>query len=157
MQKITPFLWFDGTAEAAIALYLSTFKNARIVSESRFGEGGPAPKGTLISATFVLDGQEFMALNGGPHYQFSPAVSFFVNCETQAEIDHYWDKLVDGGEPLQCGWLRDRFGVTWQIVPQGLGAMLGDSNPKKAVAAMQAMRGMVKLDIAELKRAYEQA
>jgi predicted 3-demethylubiquinone-9 3-methyltransferase (glyoxalase superfamily) len=156
MRKITPFLWFDGRAEEAMNFYLSIFKNSKAVSISRCGEGGPGPRGSVMSATFELEGQTFIALNGGPHYQFTPAISFFVNCQTQEEVDHYWDKLLeDGGKPLQCGWLTDKFGLTWQIVPTALGDMLASKDGEKSKRVMQAMMQMVKLDIATLKRAYE--
>lgn len=156
MQKITPFLWFDGNAEEAMNLYTSIFPRSKVKDVSRYGEGGPGPKGSLMSATFELEGQEFMALNGGPHYKFSPAVSFFVKCETQREIDEYWEKLSAGGETLQCGWLKDRFGLTWQIIPTILGDLLQDKDPKKAQGAMKAMLQMIKLDIAALQKAHDE-
>jgi predicted 3-demethylubiquinone-9 3-methyltransferase (glyoxalase superfamily) len=156
MQKITPFLWFDNQAEEAVEFYTSTFKNSRIGAITRYGEGGPGPQGTVMTAEFDLDGQEFMALNGGPYFQFSPAISFFVSCETQEELDHYWEKLSEGGQTEQCGWLKDRFGVSWQIVPTALGEMMQDPDPEKVRRVTQAMLQMVKLDIAELRRAYEQ-
>ncbi|MGH6879113.1 MAG: VOC family protein [Rhizomicrobium sp.] len=156
MQKVRPFLWFDGNAEEAVKFYASTFGDAKILDTMYYSEAGPRPKGSVLSVTFELFGREFVALNGGPHYQFTPAVSFFVSCETQAEVDAYWEKLLDGGTPLQCGWITDRFGVTWQIVPRVLGEMLQDRNGERAARVMRAMFQMVKLDIAELKRAYEQ-
>ena len=155
MQKITTFLTFDDQAEAAANLYVSTFKDARIVSASHYGEAGPGPRGSLMSVTFELEGQRFMALNGGPSFSFAPGISLFVNCETQAEVDALWARLSDGGEPGPCGWLRDRFGVSWQIVPAALGEMLGDPDPEKANRVMQAMLRMHKLDIAALRRAYD--
>ena len=155
MQKITPFLWFDGQAEEAMNFYVSIFKNSKVLSVSRYGEAGPGPKGSVMSATFELEGQTFYALNGGPMYKFTPAISFFVSCETQREVDELWDKLLDGGRPSQCGWLQDKYGLSWQIVPSVLGKMLGDKDPKKAQRVMQAMLQMVKLDIAVLTRAYE--
>ena len=154
-QKIVPFLWFDGQAEEAVKFYVSTFKNSRVVSLHRMGEGGPVPKGTVMSATFVLEGQTFHALNGGPMFKFTPAISFFVNCETQAEVDSFWEKLSAGGAKEQCGWLRDRFGVSWQIIPSILGRLMGDKDPKKAGAVMGAMMQMTKLDIKALEAAYK--
>jgi predicted 3-demethylubiquinone-9 3-methyltransferase (glyoxalase superfamily) len=156
MQKITPFLWFDGNAEEAVTFYTSTLKNSRIVNMSRYGEGAPAPKGTVISATFILEGQEFMALNGGPMFTFSPAISFFVKCETQEEIDTLWEKLSAGGKKERCGWLKDKFGVSWQIIPPVLGEMLQDKDPQRAQRVMQAMMQMDKIDIQKLKQAYDQ-
>lgn len=156
MSKITTFLTFDHQAEAAVHLYVSAFKNSRIVSESRWGEGGPGPAGALMSCEFELDGQPFMALNGGPSFAFSEGISLFVRCETQAEVDELWATLTaDGGEPGPCGWLKDRFGVSWQIIPTALGEMLGDPDREKAGRAMQAMLQMSKIDIAGLRRAYE--
>lgn len=154
MQKITPFLWFDGRAEEAATFYTSLFNNSKIGKVTRYGEGAPAPKGTAMSVEFQLDGQEFIALNGGPMFKFSPAVSFFVKCETQPEIDHFWEKLSEGGSPQQCGWITDKFGVSWQIVPPVLGEMLGDEDPAKSKRVMEAMLRMVKLDIRKLKDAY---
>jgi len=153
MQKITPFLWFDGKAEEAMNFYVSMFKNSKIVSVTRYGEAGPGPKGTAMSATFQLDGQEFFALNGGPIFTFSPAISFFVKCETQPEIDEMWEKLSAGGEKQRCGWLKDKFGVSWQIVPTILGELLQDKDAEKSKRAMNAMLQMTKLDIEGLKRA----
>ena len=155
MQKITPFLWFDGQAEDAMNFYASVFKKSKVVRVSRYGDAGPGPKGTVMSATFELEGQRFYALNGGPHYKFTPAISFYVDCETQQEVDTLWEKLLQGGTPSQCGWLTDRFGVTWQIIPAVLGTMLGDKDPAKANRVMQAMLKMVKIDIAKLKEAYD--
>lgn len=155
MQKITPFLWFDNQAEEAMNFYVSIFKNSKILSINRYGEGAPAPKGTVMTANFILDGQEFTALNGGPMYKFSPAISFVVHCETQAEVDEYWAKLGAGGKENQCAWLDDKFGVSWQIVPNALIDLLSDSDPVKAGRVMQAMMQMTKIDIAALKRAYE--
>lgn len=150
MQRITPFLWFNDNAEAAMNHYLAIFKNSNIVNVSRYGDAGPGPKGSFMSGTFLLEGQEFIVLNGGPMFQFSPAISLFVKCETQAEIDHYWERLLDGGRPQQCGWLQDRFGVSWQVVPVVLGGMLNDPDAAKAQRVMQAMLQMVKLDIPKL-------
>jgi predicted 3-demethylubiquinone-9 3-methyltransferase (glyoxalase superfamily) len=157
MQKITPFLWFDGQAEEAMAFYTSVFKNSKVVSISRYGDAGPAPKGTVMTATFELEGQKFIALNGGPHFTFSPAISFFVSCETQAEVDELWDKLVEGGEPQRCGWLKDKYGLSWQIIPAALGVMLQDKDPKRSSRVMQAMLQMVKIDIGGLQQAYDRA
>ena len=156
MQKITTFLWFDQQAEEAMNLYVSLFKNSKVLSVSRYPEGGPMPAGTLMTATFQLDGQEFMALNGGPEFKFTEAVSLFVTCETQAEVDHFWDHLSEGGEKSRCGWLKDRFGLSWQIVPTALGELMGDPNPRKAQNVMEAMLQMGKLDIAALQAAHDQ-
>jgi predicted 3-demethylubiquinone-9 3-methyltransferase (glyoxalase superfamily) len=157
MQKITPFLWFDGTAEQAMTFYVSIFTNSRVVSVTRWGEGGPGPKGTVMSATFELEGQRFFALNGGPEFRFTPAISFVVSCETQQEVDDLWEKLSAGGETQRCGWLRDRFGLSWQIIPSILGPMLQDADPGRARRVMNAMLGMDRLDIARLTQAYHQA
>jgi predicted 3-demethylubiquinone-9 3-methyltransferase (glyoxalase superfamily) len=155
MQKIKPFLWFDSNAEEAMNFYTATFKNSKIGQVRRYGEAGPGPKGSVMTATFQIEGQEFMALNGGPHYKFTPAISFFVSCETQKEVDELWEKLSAGGEAMQCGWLKDKFGVAWQIIPKALGELLGDKDPKKSQRVMKAMMGMVKIDVEGLKRAYE--
>jgi predicted 3-demethylubiquinone-9 3-methyltransferase (glyoxalase superfamily) len=152
--RITPCLWFDGQAEEAARFYTSVFGNSSIGSVMRYGKEGPGPEGTAMSVNFELDGQPFMALNGGPAFTFTPAVSFFVACDTQAEVDHFWEKLAEGGQIQQCGWLQDRYGVSWQIVPTALGAMLGDRDPERAGRVMRAMLGMRKLDVAELERAY---
>jgi predicted 3-demethylubiquinone-9 3-methyltransferase (glyoxalase superfamily) len=156
MQKITPFLWFDGKVEEAMNFYVSIFKNSRIVSVNRYGEAGPGPKGTVMSATFQLDGQEFIALNGGPLFTFSPAISFFVNCTTQQEVDELWEKLSQGGEKQRCGWLKDKFGLSWQIIPSALGEMLQDKDAKKSTKVMKAMLQMDKIDIKGLKQAHGQ-
>jgi predicted 3-demethylubiquinone-9 3-methyltransferase (glyoxalase superfamily) len=155
MQKIAPCLWFDGKAEEAMTFYTSIFKNSKVGTVMRYGDAGPGQKGTVMAATFELEGQEFMALNGGPMYKFSPAISFFVKCQTQDEVDDLWAKLLEGGAPQQCGWLTDRFGVSWQIVPTILGELLQDEDAEKARRVMQAMLKMVKLDIELLKQAYE--
>ena len=155
MHKITPFLWFDDNAEEAINFYTSIFKNSRIVSTSRYPANGPGPAGKLMTATFQLEGQEFMALNGGPTYKFTEAISLFVDCKTQAEVDELWEKLSAGGEKSQCGWLKDKFGVSWQIIPRALGELLGDPDPAKAQRVMQAMLQMTKLDIKGLQQAAE--
>jgi predicted 3-demethylubiquinone-9 3-methyltransferase (glyoxalase superfamily) len=155
MQKITPFLWFDGNAEEAMNFYVSIFKNSKVGRVSRYGDAGPGPKGSVMSATFQLEGQEFYALNGGPMYKFSPAISFFVDCKTQEEVDTLFDKLSAGGEKEPCGWLRDKYGISWQIIPSALGKMLGDKDPKKANNVMQAMLQMKKIDIKKLEQAYD--
>jgi predicted 3-demethylubiquinone-9 3-methyltransferase (glyoxalase superfamily) len=155
MQKITPFLWFDNNCEEAMNFYVSVFKNSKIVSVTRYGEGGPGPKGTVMTGTFELDGQKFMALNGGPHFKFTEAISLFVNCETQLEVDELWEKLSEGGAKSQCGWLKDKYGLSWQIVPTVLGELLSDPDPVKSKRVMEALLQMSKLDIATLKRASE--
>jgi len=155
MQKITPFLWFDHQAEEAMNFYISIFKNSKVVSIARYGDAGPGPKGSVMTAAFQLDGQDFVALNGGPQFTFSPAISFVVNCKTQEEVDEFWEKLSDGGKENQCGWLDDKFGVSWQIVPTVLGQLLSDADPVKSGRVMQAMLQMTKIDIAGLKRAFE--
>jgi predicted 3-demethylubiquinone-9 3-methyltransferase (glyoxalase superfamily) len=155
MQKITPFLWFDGKAEEAMHFYTSIFPDSKTTALTRYGEAGPGPKGSVMTTAFELCGQEFIALNGGPHYQFTPAISFVVSCRTQEEIDHYWSKLVAGGKALQCGWLTDKYGVSWQIVPAAMGEMLQDKDAAKSRRVMAAMMPMVKLDLAELQRAYD--
>jgi len=157
MQKITTCLWFDSQAEEAASFYVSLFKDSGILNVSRFGEGGPGPAGSVMNVIFQLAGQEFMALNGGPDFNFTEAISLFVNCETQEEVDELWAKLSEGGEEGQCGWLKDRYGLSWQIVPTVLGEMLGDPDPEKAQNVMQAMLRMRKLDMATLRRAYEQS
>jgi len=156
MQKIVPFLWFDGNAEEAMNFYVSVFKNSKVLSVTRYGEAGPGPKGTVMSCTFQLEGQDFYALNGGPQFKFTPAISLFVNCETQQEIDALWKTLSAGGRADQCGWLQDKYGLSWQIIPTALGRMLGDKDAKKATAAMKAMLQMKKLDIKGLQQAYDQ-
>jgi len=147
MQKITTFLTFNNQAEEAVNLYVSIFRNSKIVSISRYGEGGPGPKGSVMSASFLLEGQEFMALNGGPHFTFADGCSLFVNCETQAEVDALWENLSEGGEKGPCGWLKDKYGVSWQIIPTALGQMLQDKDPNKSLRVMQAMLQMTKIDI----------
>lgn len=157
MQKITPFLWFDGNAEVAMNFYVSVFKNSKVGSVTRYGEAGPGPKGTVVSATFQLDGQTFFALNGGPQFTFSPALSFFVNCETQQEVDELWEKLSGGGEKQRCGWLKDKYGLSWQIIPSVLGEMLQDfKDAEKSRNVMKAMLQMEEIDIKILKQAYDQ-
>ncbi|MFN2521159.1 MAG: VOC family protein [Candidatus Limnocylindria bacterium] len=157
MQKITPFLWFDDNAEEAMNFYVSIFKNSKIHEVRRYDAGGPGPDGTVMTGTFQLEGQEFMALNGGPEFKFTQAISLFVNCETQQEVDELWNKLSAGGEEDQCGWLRDKFGLSWQIVPRRLGELLGDRDPERSKRAMEAMLKMHKIDIAGLERAAEGA
>jgi predicted 3-demethylubiquinone-9 3-methyltransferase (glyoxalase superfamily) len=155
MSKITPFLWFDNNAEEAVQFYTSIFKDSKILQTSRYNEAGPGPKGSVMTMKFQLNGQEFIALNGGPHFKFNEAISFVVNCETQKEIDEYWEKLTTGGKEVQCGWLKDRYGLSWQIVPIILGQLMSDKDPEKSKRAMQAMLKMVKLDIEGLKKAYQ--
>ena len=157
MQKITPFLWYDGKAEEAANLYVSLFKNSKITSLRRYGEAGPGPKGSVMAVTFELEGQSFVALNGGPQFNFTPAISFFVDCETQQEVDELWEKLSAGGERVQCGWLKDKYGLSWQIIPTILGKMLTDPDPAKANRVMKAMLGMQKIEIEALRQAYDQA
>jgi predicted 3-demethylubiquinone-9 3-methyltransferase (glyoxalase superfamily) len=155
VQKIRPFLWFNDNAEEAVNFYVATFKNSKVLSMNRYGDAGPGPKGSVMAATFVLEGQEFLALNGGPKYKFTPAISLFVNCETQAEVDDLWAKLTAGGREDACGWLTDKFGLSWQIIPSALMRLMGDKDPKKAAKVMQAMLQMVKIDIAALQKAYD--
>ena len=155
MQKITPFQWFDKHAEEAMNFYVSIFKNSKTLSCTRYGDAGPGPKGTVIVASFELDGQEFMALNGGPRFKFTEAVSFVVNCETQAEIDEMWARLSEGGEESQCGWLKDKFGLSWQVVPPILSKLMQDKDPQKSNRVMEALLKMKKIDIATLQRAYD--
>ena len=154
MQKITPFLWFDDNAEEAMNFYVSIFKNSKVGTVSRYGEAGPGPKGTVMSATFQLEGQEFMALNGGPNFSFTPAISLFVSCETQGEVDDLWAKLTaGGGKAERCGWLKDKYGLSWQIIPTALGRLLNGTDRAKAQRAMKAMLQMDKIDITVLERA----
>jgi len=154
MKKITPFLWFDGKAEEAMNFYVAIFKNSKILSVTRYGETGPGPKGTVMTAKFELDGQEFIALNGGPLFTFTEAISFVVNCETQQEVDELWEKLSEGGQKSRCGWLKDKYGLSWQVVSIVLVEMLQDKDPKKLNRVMQAMLQMDKIDIETLRRAY---
>jgi predicted 3-demethylubiquinone-9 3-methyltransferase (glyoxalase superfamily) len=154
-QKITPFLWFDHQAEEAATFYTSIFKNSKIETVTRYGDAGPGLKGSVMTIAFELDGQKFVALNGGPQYQFNPAISFVVNCEGQEEVDHYWEKLTTGGKEIQCGWLVDKYGVSWQIVPKALVEMLRDKDPVRSQRAMKAMFQMKKIDIARLREAYD--
>jgi predicted 3-demethylubiquinone-9 3-methyltransferase (glyoxalase superfamily) len=156
MQKITPFLWFDSRAEEAANFYVSIFKNSKITQVVRYGEGGPGPTGAVMTISFNLDGQQFSALNGGPKFKFTPATSFVAHCETQEEVDHLWNKLSEGGEEGQCAWLTDKFGLSWQIVPDALIKLLSDPDPEKSKRVMQAMLQMGKIDIKKLKEAAEQ-
>ncbi len=156
MRKITPFLWFDDKAEEAMNFYVSIFKNSKVVAITRYGDEGPGSKGAVMTATFQLEGQEFMALNGGPQFKFTEAISFFVSCQTQEEVDELWEKLSEGGEEGQCGWLKDKWGLSWQIVPSVLGELLNDPDAAKAQRVMKAMLQMRKIDIEGLKRAYEE-
>jgi predicted 3-demethylubiquinone-9 3-methyltransferase (glyoxalase superfamily) len=155
MQKITTFLWFGNQAEEAAKLYTSIFKNSKIVSIARYGSAGPGPEGSVMTVTFQLEGQEFVALNGGPIFHFNEAISLAVNCETQREVDELWEKLSAGGEKGQCGWLKDKFGLSWQITPIALGQMLQDKDAARSQRVMSAMLKMTKLDIQELKQAYQ--
>ena len=157
MQKITPFLWFDNNAEEAANFYVSVFKNSKVLNIARYGEVGPGPKGTVMTVEFELDGQEFVALNGGPQFKFTEAVSFVVNCDTQEEVDYYWERLSEGGEKSRCGWLRDKFGLGWQVTPTILGKLLADKDQERANRVMQTMLKMDKLDIEPLQRAYEES
>ena len=156
MQKITPFLWFDDKAEEAMNFYVSIFKNSKRGRISRYGEAGPGPKGTVMVATFQLEGQDFIALNGGPHFKFTEAISLVVNCDTQEEVDGFWEKLSEGGSRGQCGWLKDKYGLSWQIVPTALGELMSDPDPEKSKRVMQSMLQMKKLDIKGLRQAYQQ-
>jgi len=154
MTRITPFLWFDTQAEDAANFYVSVFRNSRIVKVARYGSAGPGPKGSVMTVQFELDGQPFIALNGGPHFKFTEAISFSIDCQTQDEVDHYWDNLSAGGEQVQCGWLKDKFGLSWQVNPSILGKLLGDPDPEKSKRVMAAMLKMKKIDIAALQAAY---
>jgi predicted 3-demethylubiquinone-9 3-methyltransferase (glyoxalase superfamily) len=153
-QKIAPFLWFDNNAEEAANFYTSIFKNSKILNVSRYGDAGPGPKGSVMVVDFQIEGQEFIALNGGPNFKFTEAVSFMVNCDTQEEVDEFWEKLSAGGEKSQCGWLKDKYGLSWQITPKILGRLMADKDPEKSKRVMEAMMQMSKIDIAKLKQAY---
>ena len=155
MQQITPFLWFDNNAEEAMNFYVSVFKNSKVNRVTRYGDAGPGPAGSVMTVEFELDGQQFVGLNGGPHFQFTEAVSFTVKCETQEEIDYYWDKLSEGGQKSRCGWLKDQFGLSWQVEPRILGDLMADEDPIKAKRVMEAMLKMDKIDIEPIKRAYD--
>jgi predicted 3-demethylubiquinone-9 3-methyltransferase (glyoxalase superfamily) len=156
VQKIIPFLWFDDQAEEAATFYVSLFKNSKLLNVARYGDAGPGPKGSAMTVTFELAGQKFIALNGGPLFKFTEAVSFLINCETQEEVDDLWEKLSAGGTESQCGWVKDKYGLSWQVVPTALGEMLQDEDPKKSQRVMQAMLQMGKIDIAKLKQAYNE-
>jgi predicted 3-demethylubiquinone-9 3-methyltransferase (glyoxalase superfamily) len=156
MQKITPWLWFDTEGEEAANFYISVFENSRILEVARYGVAGPGPEGAVMTVTFELDGQKLVALNGGPHFTFNEAISFQVSCETQDEVDYLWSTLSQGGEEGPCGWLKDKYGVSWQIVPTALAELIGDPDPEKAQQAMKAMLGMGKIDIEALRRAVNQ-
>lgn len=153
MNKITPFLWFDDKAEEAMHFYVSIFKNSKVISDGRSGDEGPDE--TVMIVRFQLEGQEFMALNGGPHYSFTPAISLFVSCRTQSEVDELWRKLSEGGSDGQCGWLKDKYGLSWQIIPDALGELMSDPDPEKAARVRDAMMQMTKIDIDGLQRAYD--
>ena len=157
IQKITPFLWFDHQAEEAAGFYTSIFPNSKVVKVVRYGEAGPGPAGSAMTVEFQLEGQSFVALNGGPHFKFTEAISFVVNCQTQEEVDSYWEKLSAGGAEVQCGWLKDKFGLSWQIVPTVLPELLSDPDPEKSQRVMKAMMTMKKLDIRGLKQSYDGA
>jgi predicted 3-demethylubiquinone-9 3-methyltransferase (glyoxalase superfamily) len=157
MQKITPFLWFDDQAEEAMNFYVSIFKNSRVNELRRYGKAGPGPEGSVMTGTFTLEGQEFFALNGGPHYSFTPAISLFVDCKSQQEVDELWDKLSAGGEKSRCGWLKDKYGLSWQVIPSVLGELLGSPDTGKSARVMQAMMKMDKIDIKKLQEAATQA
>jgi predicted 3-demethylubiquinone-9 3-methyltransferase (glyoxalase superfamily) len=154
-QKIVPNLWFDTEAEEAAGFYVSVFKDARIVGTTRYGEAGPGPAGTVMTVEFELAGQRFVGINGGPQFTFDEAVSFQITCEDQEEVDYYWERLTEGGQESQCGWLKDRFGLSWQVVPTGMDEALNDPDPERARRAMEAMLGMVKLDIAAIRSAAD--
>jgi len=155
MQKITPFLWFDNQAEEAANFYVSIFKNSKIETISRYGDAGPGPKGSVMIVQFQLEGQRFTALNGGPIFSFTPAISLLVDCQTQDEVDELWQKLSAGGKPDRCGWLKDKYGLSWQIVPSALGKLMSDPDPEKSKRVMQAMLQMDKIDINRLQQAYQ--
>jgi predicted 3-demethylubiquinone-9 3-methyltransferase (glyoxalase superfamily) len=155
MQKITPFLWFNDKAEEAMKFYVSIFRNSKVGTVTRYGDAGPGPKGSVMTASFELDGEQFVALNGGPQFTFTEAISFVVNCESQQEVDYFWEKLTAGGQAGQCGWLKDKFGLSWQVVPTALPKLLAEKDPQKAGRVMNAMLKMDKIDIAALERARD--
>jgi len=155
MKNITPFLWFDNQAEEAARFYTSIFPDSKIENIAHYGDAGPGPKGTVMTVSFKLRGQPFLALNGGPQFKFTEAVSFVVNCEDQEEIDEYWEQLSAGGQPMPCGWVKDKYGLTWQVTPTIMGELMTSKDPEKSKRVMQAMMPMTKLDIETLKRAYE--
>ena len=154
MPTITPFLWFDNNAEEAMNFYVSIFKNSKVLTVSRYPEGSPGPAGSVMTAEFKLEGQEFVLLNGGPRFQFTEAISFVVNCETQEEVDYFWERLSEGGQKSRCGWLKDKFGLWWQVVPVALAELMADKDPEKSKRVMQSMLTMDKIDIEPLKRAH---
>ena len=157
MQRIIPFLWFNDNAEEAMDFYISVFRNSKVVNISRYEDAGPGPKGQVLVGVFELEGQKFMALNGGPQFHFTEAISLFVECETQEEVDELWEKLTAGGQESRCGWLKDKYGLSWQIIPKVLGQMMADKDSQKSKRVMMAMLQMSKIDVAALKRAYEGA
>jgi predicted 3-demethylubiquinone-9 3-methyltransferase (glyoxalase superfamily) len=157
VQKITPFLWFDNQAEEAVNFYISLFKNSKVNTTKRYGDAGPGPKGSVMIVSFQLEGQDFIALNGGPSFKFTPALSLYVDCETQDEVDQLWENLSAGGRKDRCGWLQDKYGLSWQIIPRALQQLMSDPDPKKSASVMQAMLQMDKIDIEALKRAHEKA
>jgi len=157
MQKITPFLWYDNQAEEAANFYTSIFKNSKITNIARYGDAGPGPKGSVMIVTFQLEGQNFTALNGGPTFKFTPAISLYVDCETQEEVDQLWDKLSEGGRKDRCGWLQDKYGLSWQIIPRALQQLMSDPDPKKSSSVMQAMLQMDKIDVRKLQEAHHRA
>ncbi|MFA6469326.1 MAG: VOC family protein [Bacteroidota bacterium] len=154
MQKITPFLWFDNNAEEAMKFYTKIFKKSKILKVARYGESGPGPKGSVMSASFLLNGQEFIALNGGPRFKFTEAISLVINCKTQKEVDYFWKHLSKDGMESKCGWVKDKFGLWWQVVPEGMEKLFRSKDPEKSKRAMQAMLRMKKLDLNAMKRAY---
>jgi predicted 3-demethylubiquinone-9 3-methyltransferase (glyoxalase superfamily) len=155
MQKITPFLWFDNNAEEAANFYISVFKNSKLLNVARYSDAGPGPTGSVMTVEFELNGQQFVALNAGPTFKFTEAISFVVNCETQEEVDYYWERLSEGGEKSHCGWLKDKFGLSWQVTPTIMGKLMADKDPEKSKRVMETMLKMDKLDIEPLQRAYE--
>ncbi len=155
MPKITPNLWFDTEGEEAAEFYVSVFPNSKITNVTYYGEAGPGPAGTVLTVDFVLDGQEYTAINGGPNFTFDEAISLLINCADQEEVDYYWDKLTEGGEESQCGWLKDRYGLSWQVVPEGMAEIMNDPDPERSQRAMKAMLGMKKLDVAALRAAAD--
>jgi len=155
MQKISPFLWFDNQAEEAVNFYVSVFRNSKVGGVTRYGDAGPGPKGSAMTVSFELEGQQFTALNGGPHFKFTEAISFVVDCKSQAEVDELWDRLSEGGQTQQCGWLKDKFGLSWQIIPSALPELMSDPDPEKSRRVTEAMLQMTKIDIAKLRQAHE--
>lgn len=155
MQKVITYLWFDTEAEEAAEFYTSIFENSKITHVQRYGDAGPGPAGSAMTVDFELDGQRFIALNGGPHFRFTEAISLYIDCADQSEVDFFWSRLTAGGEPSQCGWLKDRYGLSWQVIPRDLPELLGDSDPEKASRAMQAMLSMTKIDVEVLRKAHQ--